>query len=77
MVVPERYVVIVTLIDDSDDEPRLVSRSFSGDARNVTFTLKSKRLWQYNFLAYGCEEHAIARLMISMALIIVQCMHPE
>ena len=64
--------MVVTTTDGTDYEPHLVSKSFQGDTRNVTFILQSKRLWEFNFLAYGCGEHSIARIMISMP-VILQC----
>ena len=62
--------MVVTTTDGTDDEPHLVSKAFQGDTHDVTSILQSKQLWQFNFLAYGCGEDSIARMIIGTP---VQC----
>ena len=69
---PDKYRVIVTTADDIDKLPTTMSRMLQGDVHNVTFKLEGRRIWRYEFFAYGCREHTIGNMTISMDLIIAQ-----
>ena len=63
---PERFTVTVTAIDSADEEPVNFSSVVQGQVRDITFSLQSRRFWEYEFLAYGCDEHLLGSVIISM-----------
>ena len=64
-IVPDMYDVIVTATDGIDNMPTTVSQRLRGDVHNLTFTLEGKRIWKYEFFAYGCKQHSLGNISIS------------
>ena len=65
-IVPDKYDVIVTAADGVDNLPTTISQTLQGDVNNVSFSLEGKRIWRYEFFAYGCKQHSLGNISISM-----------